>query len=96
VTEPEQVNVVCRADGPGWSCTVQVGPSGRTTEHEVSVSTGELERLAPSASEPTGLVEQSFRFLLEREPRESILRRFAITKIERYFPDYPTVIRPIR
>jgi hypothetical protein len=40
------------------------------------------------------LVRRSFEFLLEREPASSILREFRITDIERYFPEYPTVIRP--
>lgn len=71
---------------------VHVGSGGRTTPHEVSVSTAELARFAPGATEPTSLVEQSFRFLLGREPEESILRRFAIGDIESYFPDYPAVI----
>ncbi len=90
-----EVVVACHAVVGGWSCTVRVGPEGGTTEHEVSVSATELGRFAPSAIEPTDLVERSFLFLLKREPRESILRRFALSDIERYFPDYPTVIRPI-
>lgn len=86
------MTVTCRPDGPGWSCMVQVGSDGRSTRHDVSVTLDQLERLAPGASEPTGLVEQSFRFLLEREPKESILRQFALTDIERYFPEYPEVV----
>jgi len=34
------------------------------------------------------LVRQSFLFLLEREPKESILRSFNLTAISRYFPEY--------
>ncbi|MFQ6117921.1 MAG: hypothetical protein ACE5LQ_06610, partial [Candidatus Bipolaricaulia bacterium] len=37
---------------------------------------------------PERLVEQSFRFLLEREPKEAILKRFDLTVISRYFPEY--------
>lgn len=88
----ESISVVCRPDGMGWSCTVQVGSGGQSTPHDVGVTLDELNRLAPGAGEPTGLVEQSFRFLLEREPKESILREFALTDIERYFPEYPEVI----
>jgi hypothetical protein len=55
----------------------------------VSVSSAELVRFAPGQREPARLVEESFRFLLEREPASSILRTFAISDIERYFPDYP-------
>ena len=86
------MTVVCRASSEGWSCVVQVGSGGRANEHDVSVSAAELRRFAPKSTEPTGLVERSFLFLLEREPKESILRRFALSDIERYFPDYPAVI----
>ena len=37
-------------------------------------------------------MHESFVFLLERESRESILRRFELPVIERYFPEYPTEI----
>jgi len=50
-----------------------------------------MERLAPDGS-VEDLVLRSFEFLLEREPPSSILRRFALTDIERYFPEYPKVI----
>jgi hypothetical protein len=33
-------------------------------------------------------VRKSFLFLLEREPKESILRSFDLTVISRYFPEY--------
>ena len=39
------------------------------------------------------LLRASFEFLLEREPKESILRRFDLPAIERYFPEYPRAIR---
>ena len=64
----------------------------KVSEHTVDVSTSDLERLAPDGS-VEDLVLRSFEFLLEREPPSSILRRFALTEIERYFPDYPKVIR---
>jgi len=36
------------------------------------------------------LLEQSFEFLLEREPNTSILRQFELSVIEHYFPEYQT------
>ncbi len=33
-------------------------------------------------------VERAFAFLLEREPKESILREFDMTTISRYFPEF--------
>ena len=38
-------------------------------------------------------MKRSFEFLLEREPKELILRQFALPAIGRYFPDYPAEIR---
>ncbi|MDQ3938657.1 MAG: hypothetical protein M3253_08275 [Chloroflexota bacterium] len=86
------VSVDCSVGGDGWTCRVVVSERGSQTEHEVTVGRDELERLAPGAGEPTALVEASFAYLLEREPKESILRRFAISEIERYFPGYPSEI----
>jgi hypothetical protein len=77
--------VSCARSGEGWRCSVSTG----TTQHVVTVSLGELMRFAPGNDEPTRLLEESFRFVLERESASSILRQFAISEIERYFPDYP-------
>ena len=37
---------------------------------------------------PERCLEAAFRFLLDREPKESILRRFDVTEISRYFPEF--------
>ena len=78
--------------GDGWDCMVTVG-NGSETHHLVRVSRADLARLAPGASDPVDLVEASFAYLLEREPKESILREFDLTVIGRYFPDYDREIR---
>ncbi len=53
----------------------------------------DLSRLAPGHYDPEQLVATSFAYLLEREPRESILRRFELPVIERYFPGYEAWIQ---
>ena len=70
--------------------TVEEGES--RTSHDVTVTADDIERYASGVS-PEQLVEASFRFLLEREPKESILSRFELPVIERYFSDYPAKIR---
>lgn len=72
--------------------TVNVTDDTGTTVHKVRVSAVDLRRLAPS-TEPAILVEASFRFLLEREPKEAILRTFDLPVIGRYFPEYEEEIR---
>jgi hypothetical protein len=89
------IDVATKATGrAGWTCRVTLTDGdGSRTEHEVRVSTADLERYAPGAGEPADLVRRSFGFLLEREPKESILPAFDLPVIERYFPEYPRVIR---
>jgi hypothetical protein len=82
-----KVEVAAAVVGDGWVCTVTIR-DGSETHHRVRVSRADLARLDPGASDPVDLVEASFAFLLEREPKESILREFDLTVIGRYFPDY--------
>ena len=79
------------SDG-GWAAEVVVTGGGSTTRHEVTLTRDDYERLAGGKATPEALVETSFAFLLEREPKESILRRFDLPVIGRYFPDYERVI----
>jgi len=89
----QPVNVVCRLTPGGFDCEVMVGTDPAATRHTVAVSQADLERLAPGHYDPEALVRASFDFLLEREPRESILRQFELPVIERYFPGYERQIR---
>ncbi len=77
--------------GPGtFRVTVAEGAS-RTT-HTVSVE-AEYARSLAGDTDPAELVRRSFEFLLEREPKESILGTFALPVIGRYFPEYEREIR---
>jgi hypothetical protein len=64
-----------------------------TTTHEVAIPAGYLEKLGLGAVAPARVLEESFRFLLEREPNTSILERFELPVIARYFPEYEREIR---
>ena len=85
-----QVRVTPADDG--YLAEVTVRDRGREERHRVRVPRAALERLAPRA-DAEALVRASFAFLLEREPKESILREFDIVVIARYFPEYPEEIR---
>ncbi len=41
------------------------------------------------------LIKKSFEFLLERESKESILKKFNINIIKQYFPEYEQVIKEL-
>ena len=67
---------------------VRVSESGSESTHRVTVKQDDYNRLTGGKIEPEELVKESFRFLLEREPKESILNRFDLSVIGRYFPEY--------
>ena len=71
---------------------VEVKEGQSRTVHEVTATGADLQRYGGGSS-PERLITASFEFLLEREPKESILRAFALPVIERYFPEYPVEIR---
>lgn len=76
-------------DGEGRTTyRVRVSEGGSETTHEVAVSSEDFARLGVRCRSHEELLERSFAFLLEREPKGSILPRFHITEIERYFPEY--------
>ena len=89
------IDVRCEAiHGGAWACAVTIDDGdGAPTRHDVTVTTGDLADLAPDATEPTDLDRRSFAFLLEREAKTSILRRFDLTVIGRYFPEWERTIR---
>jgi hypothetical protein len=74
--------------------TVTVADS-TTTTHVVTVSPGYWRKLTGGRVRPDQLVEESFKFLLAREPNTSILRTFDLPAIQRYFPDYERTIRSL-
>jgi hypothetical protein len=78
---------VTHRTGAIYDVTVDDGRG--TTSHEVTVWPSDIARYAPDAG-PEELIEASFVFLLEREPKEAILKRFELPIIERYFPEYPS------
>jgi tRNA nucleotidyltransferase/poly(A) polymerase len=59
----------------------------------VTLTRAAYERLTGGKVSPERLVQESFRFLLEREPKESILRSFDLSVISNYFPAYERVIK---
>ena len=82
-----KIDVGCAADGDGYRCQVEVSDGISTSRHLVRVSPSDLERWGRGRPVEQ-LVRASFDFLLQREPKESILREFDLSVIKRYFPDF--------
>jgi hypothetical protein len=72
---------------------VTVEEGGSQTRHTVTVEPAYARKLTGNHASTEDLLRRSFEFLLEHEPKESILRQFHLREIGRYFPDYETEIR---
>ncbi len=72
--------------------TVTVAETSTTT-HTVTVTDQSLTYLTDDNATKAQLLEFSFKFLLEREPKTSILSSFDINVISRYFSDYKDEVR---
>ena len=68
---------------------VAVSDGGHGTTHEVRVPEELGEGISLAGEDLERVVRASFDFLLEREPASSILSRFCLSEIARYFADYP-------
>lgn len=67
---------------------VVVRDAGGESRHKVTMQTAEAERWAKLGAEPSRCAEAVMRFLLDREPKESIMSAFDIGVIRRYFPEF--------
>jgi hypothetical protein len=67
---------------------VTVSTHGSTTEHLVTIAQPHCDSLTRGRHFAVALVEASILFLLDREPKETMLRRFDISLINRYFPEF--------
>ena len=67
---------------------VTVTEGGGETHHQVTMSQAVHESLTGAEVSPDDCVRAAFRFLLDREPKESILSSFDIMVISRYFPSF--------
>ena len=72
---------------------VRVSEANSESTHRVTVKQDDYDRLAGERVEPEELVRRSFEFLLEREPKESILSCFDLSVISLYFPEYEREIK---
>jgi len=90
-----RIDARCAPTPTGWRCAVTIDDGHGTSTHDVTVATEDSTDLAAAtdAADVERLVYETMAFLLEREPKESILRSFDITVVGRYFPEFDHEIR---
>jgi len=58
------------------------------SRHHVTMTRQTYEGLTAGKCTPEHCLKGAFQFLLDHEPKESILARFDVTVISRYFPEF--------
>jgi hypothetical protein len=76
------------SDGDPLGFEVIVRAGNGETRHHVTLTQDTCRRLTAGTQAPERCVKAAFEFLLDREPKESILQHFDITVISRYFPEF--------
>jgi hypothetical protein len=84
-----KLEVESLAEGVFQVCVIE---GATESSHRVTLKPEYLNRLTAGKIEAPELIRRSFEFLLEREPKESILSRFDLQDIQRYFPDFERTI----
>ena len=72
---------------------VRINEGETVSTHLVTLDPKYRAKLAVNAVPSEELIRKSFEFLLERESKESILARFDLSVISRYFPEYEREIK---
>ena len=88
MTRHRTINVRRIASADPLAFEITVRERGSETHHRVTLAKRDYDRISGGHYAPEKCVEAAFRFLLDREPKESILGRFDLTVISRYFPEF--------
>ena len=75
------------------SFEVTVIEGATKSAHRVTLKASDYDRLSSGGISSEELIRKSFEFLLENEPKESILGRFNLMEIARYFPSFERDIK---
>ena len=67
---------------------VTIEEKSSSSEHTVTVDDDYHQNLTAGKTTKEELIKRSFEFLLEREPKESILSKFNLRIIKKYFLEY--------
>jgi hypothetical protein len=82
------IKVERTGEGDPLEFEVLVNVGTGETRHRITMGRDTCKRLTMEMHTPEHCIKAAFKFLLDREPKESILRRFDITVISRYFPEF--------
>ena len=79
----------------GWTFIVEIGHGDGLVEYMVDVDKEYWTRLTGRRVEPAALVRLTMQFLLSKEPKELILKRFNLSDVAGHFPMYEMEIKRV-
>ena len=86
------ITVSQTATQPKLEFAVEVREGRGSSRHTVTLDPALLARLGGGRVSGERFVQAVFEFLLERESKESILSRFDVSVVSRYFPEFESAI----
>ena len=88
MADAAEIEVGVETEGPhAWAYDVRVFDAGKAHAYRVTLSFPDYDHWSRGRVPPSRVVEKAFEFLLEREPATSILPKFDLSVIRRYFPE---------
>jgi hypothetical protein len=85
---PPVIDVQQTAEGDPMAFLVTVKQGKSATQHRVSMTQATYQKLTGGKVSAARCIEAAFKFLLDHEPKESILSSFDVTVISTYFPAF--------
>ena len=79
----------------GWTFLVELGHGEGLIEYMVDVDRDYWARLTNRRVEPAELIHATFKFLLDKEQKERILKRFNLSDVVANFPNYENEMKRI-
>lgn len=79
----------------GWTFLVELGHGEGLIEYYIDVDREYWTRLTNRRIEPDELIRETFKFILERKPKELILKRFNLSDVSGVFPTYEAEIKKV-
>jgi len=77
----------------GQEFMVRLEEEGTSRRYNITLDESYYQELTGGKITKEELIKKSFEFLLEREPKESILSKFNLRVISRYFPEFEDKIK---
>ncbi|HET7335727.1 MAG TPA: hypothetical protein VFI93_11455 [Rhizomicrobium sp.] len=82
------IAVTCVDKGDPLVFAVTITEGASETRHRVTMGKAHFAKLTPGEQSAEQCIKAAFAFLLDREPKESILAEFDVSVIARYFPEF--------